>query len=217
MRNHQKTFTMLLVLVLIGLNMRPLLTSVGPLLPQLRQASGMSFSVAALLTALPVVTMGGLALAGSWLHQHVSERRSVAISLLLIAVGALMRELYPQSALLLSSALLGGVGIGIIQAVMPSVIKRRFQHRTPLVMGLWSAALMGGGGLGAALTPRLVQHSENGIKHSPTVGAACRCCALCPVVAKRPRGRLFSQDNNHSGSRGIYSPRPDAGCLLRSD
>ncbi len=95
MRNHQKTFTMLLVLVLIGLNMRPLLTSVGPLLPQLRRASGMSFSVAALLTALPVVTMGGLALVGSWLHQHVSERRSVAISLLLIAVGALMRELYP--------------------------------------------------------------------------------------------------------------------------
>ncbi len=120
----------------------------------------MSFSVAALLTALPVVTMGGLALAGSWLHQHVSERRSVAISLLLIAVGALMRELYPQSALLLSSALLGEVGIGIIQAVMPSVIKRRFQQRTPLVMGLWSAALMGGGGLGAAITPWLVQHSE---------------------------------------------------------
>ncbi len=116
--------------------------------------------MAALLTALPVVTMGGLALAGSWLHQHVSERRSVAISLLLIAVGALMRELYPQSALLLSSALLGGVGIGIIQAVMPSVIKRRFQQRTPLVMGLWSAALMGGGGLGAAMTPWLVQHSE---------------------------------------------------------
>ena len=159
MRNHQKTFTMLLVLVLIGLNMRPLLTSVGPLLPQLRRASGMSFSVAALLTALPVVTMGGLALAGSWLHQHVSERRSVAISLLLIAVGALMRELYPKVRCCLA-AHCWWVGIGIIQAVMPSVIKRRFQQRTPLVMGLWSAALMGGGGLGAAITPRLVQHSE---------------------------------------------------------
>lgn len=181
MRNHQKTFTMLLVLVLIGLNMRPLLTSVGPLLPQLRQASGMSFSVAALLTALPVVTMGGLALAGSWLHQHVSERRSVAISLLLIAVGALMRELYPQSALLLSSALLGGVGIGIIQAVMPSVIKRRFQQRTPLVMGLWSAALMGGGGLGAAITPWLVQHSETWYQHSP--GGRC-----LPLLRSLPGG-----------------------------
>ena len=30
---------MLLVLVLIGINMRPLLTSIGPLLPQLQQAS----------------------------------------------------------------------------------------------------------------------------------------------------------------------------------
>lgn len=78
MRNHQKTFTMLLVLVLIGLNMRPLLTSVGPLLPQLRQASGMSFSVAALLTALPVVTMGGLALyrkLASSACQRTSQRR----------------------------------------------------------------------------------------------------------------------------------------------
>lgn len=77
MRNHQKTFTMLLVLVLIGLNMRPLLTSVGPLLPQLRQASGMSFSVAALLTALPVVTMAagaGRKLASS-ACQRTSQRR----------------------------------------------------------------------------------------------------------------------------------------------
>ncbi len=81
MRNHQKTFTMLLVLVLIGLNMRPLLTSVGPLLPQLRQASGMSFSVAALLTALPVVTMGGLALAGSWPEAgFISMSANVAVS-----------------------------------------------------------------------------------------------------------------------------------------
>ena len=55
---------MLLVLVLIGLNMRPLLTSVGPLLPQLRAASGMSFAVASLLTALPMIAMGALALAG---------------------------------------------------------------------------------------------------------------------------------------------------------
>ncbi|XNM61349.1 cyanate transporter [Escherichia coli] len=190
---------MLLVLVLIGLNMRPLLTSVGPLLPQLRQASGMSFSVAALLTALPVVTMGGLALAGSWLHQHVSERRSVAISLLLIAVGALMRELYPQSVLLLSSALLGGVGIGIIQAVMPSVIKRRFQQRTPQVMGLWSAALMGGGGLGAAITPWLVQHSESWYQTLAWWVLLVRCWRSLPCGGKVPRGRPFPQDNAHSG------------------
>ncbi len=34
------------------------------------------------------------------------------------------------------------------------------------------------------------------------------------MVAKHPRGRLFPQDNNHSGSRGFHSSRVDAGCLL---
>ncbi|HED2359905.1 TPA: cyanate transporter, partial [Serratia marcescens] len=55
---------MLLALVLIGLNMRPLLTSIGPLLPTLRQATGLSFGGAALLTTLPVLMMGLMALAG---------------------------------------------------------------------------------------------------------------------------------------------------------
>lgn len=160
MSQTQKHGLMLLVLVLIGLNMRPLLTSIGPLLPQLREASGMSFTAVSLLTALPVVAMGVLALAGGWVDRHFSERNSVALSLLAIAVGALLRELAPQRLLLLSSALLGGIGIGIIQAVMPAVIKRTFQRRMPLVMGLWSAALMGGGGLGAALTPWLAEHSD---------------------------------------------------------
>lgn len=151
---------MLLILVLIGLNMRPLLTSVGPLLPQLREASGMSFAVASLLTALPMIAMGGLALAGGWINRHISERRSVAVSLLMIMAGALLRELAPHSVMLLSSTLLGGIGIGVIQVVMPVVIKRLFHRRMPQVMGFWSAALMGGGGLGAALTPWIAQHSE---------------------------------------------------------
>ncbi|MPT42994.1 MAG: MFS transporter, partial [Klebsiella sp.] len=143
----------LCVLVLIGINMRPLLTSIGPLLPDIRAASGMSYTLVALLTALPVIAMGVLALAGGWVDRTVGQNRSIALSLLIIAAGALLRESAPHSGLLLSSALAGGIGIGIIQAAIPAVIKRLFARRTPLVMGLWSAALMGGGGLGAAFTP----------------------------------------------------------------
>lgn len=78
----------------------------------------------------------------------------------MVTTGALLRELAPHSVVLLSSALLGGIGIGIVQVVMPTVIKRLFHRRMPQVMGLWSAALMGGGGLGAAMTPWIAQHSE---------------------------------------------------------
>ena len=152
---------MLLVLVLIGINMRPLLTSVGPLLPQLRHTTGMSYILASLLTALPVVAMGVMALAGSWVNGLLSQRAGVALSLAMIIIGALAREMAPNSAMLLTSALLGGIGIGIIQTVMPALIKHLFPRHIPPVMGLWSAALMGGGGLGAALTPWIAGHSEH--------------------------------------------------------
>ncbi len=114
---------------------------------------------AALLTALPVIAMGVLALAAGWVDRYIGQKRSIALSLLIIAAGALLREIAPNSGLLLTSALAGGIGIGIIQAAIPAVIKHLFPRRTPLVMGLWSAALMGGGGLGAAFTPWLASHS----------------------------------------------------------
>ncbi|VFS79302.1 putative cyanate transporter [Raoultella planticola] len=117
---------MLLVLMLIGINMRPLLTSIGPLLPQLQQASGMGFSLVSLLTAIPVIAMGLLALASPWTQRHISESRGIVLSLMMIASGAALREFTPHSGLLLSSALLGGIGIGIIQATIPAVIKRQF-------------------------------------------------------------------------------------------
>ena len=119
----------------------------------------MSYTLAALLTALPVIAMGVLALAAGWVDRYIGQKRSIALSLLIITAGALLREIAPNSGLLLTSALAGGIGIGIIQAAIPAVIKHLFPRRTPLVMGLWSAALMGGGGLGAAFTPWLASHS----------------------------------------------------------
>lgn len=147
---------LLWALVLIGLNMRPLLTSVGPLLPTLRQATGLSFGGAALLTTLPVLMMGLMALAGGAINRLFSERTSVVLSLLAIGLGAAWRELAPGSTQLMLSAVLGGLGIGVIQAVMPGIIKHHFLRQMALVAGLWSAALMGGGGLGAAITPWLI-------------------------------------------------------------
>lgn len=81
----------LAVTVLTGINMRPLLTSIGPLLPDIRAASGMSYT-AALLTALPVIAMGVLALAAGWVDRYIGQKRSIALSLLIIAAGALLRK-----------------------------------------------------------------------------------------------------------------------------
>jgi CP family cyanate transporter-like MFS transporter len=206
----------LCVLVLIGINMRPLLTSIGPLLPDIRAASGMSYTLVALLTALPVIAMGVLALAGGWVDRTVGQNRSIALSLLIIAAGALLRESAPHSGLLLSSAL-AGIGIGIIQAAIPAVIKRLFARRTPLVMGLWSAALMGGGGLGAAFTPWLASRST--VWHQalawwalPALLALLGWLAICRQLPRAPH-----QTSASPGRDYWPAPRLDAGTLFRTD
>jgi CP family cyanate transporter-like MFS transporter len=51
------------------------------------------------------------------------------------------------------TAAAAGAGVAAIQALLPAVLKQRFAARVPLAMGLFSASIMGGGGLGASLSP----------------------------------------------------------------
>jgi CP family cyanate transporter-like MFS transporter len=145
----------LAAIVAIGLNLRPLLTSISPLLPSIRAATGLSYAGAALLTSLPVVAMGLGAFAAGPLARGLGETRGVALGLLAIALACGARWRADSGAALLASATLAGIGVAAIQALLPGVIKLRFGHRVPLAMGIFSAALMGGGGLGARLSPAL--------------------------------------------------------------
>ena len=49
---------LMLGIVLVGLNLRPSMAAVGPLLSAIRGEIALSFSVASLLTMLPVMAMG---------------------------------------------------------------------------------------------------------------------------------------------------------------
>ena len=49
------------------------------------------------------------------------------------------------------------MGVAFVQAVFPGVIKRQFPGHVAPLMGLYSAALVGGGALGAQLTPLAAQ------------------------------------------------------------
>ncbi|MEQ6289047.1 cyanate transporter [Vogesella sp. GCM10023246] len=154
---RQQALAALLLLALIALNLRPFLTSVGPVLDLLRSDTGLGFRAAAVLTALPFVLMGLLAFAGARLAQRIGERSTVALALLLLAAGCASRAWVSDSAGLIAGAGVAGAGVAAIQALMPGVAKRLFPERVGLAMGVYSAALVGGGALGALASPWLAQ------------------------------------------------------------
>ncbi|ODV43950.1 hypothetical protein AWV79_12250 [Cupriavidus sp. UYMMa02A] len=153
---------MLAAILLVGLTLRPALTSVSPLLTAIRDATGMSYPLASMLTVLPVLTMGGFALlAGPALGRWLGERHGIAAGLLVIGLACAMRFVVTDTAWLIATAGVAGCGIAVIQALMPGVIKQHYAARTATAMGFYSAAIMGGGGLGAAFSPWIAHCFHN--------------------------------------------------------
>ena len=66
-------------IILVGLNLRPVLASVPPLLDALQAATGMSDGAAGLMTALPVFVMGIGALSAAPLRRLLGERLGVLL------------------------------------------------------------------------------------------------------------------------------------------
>ncbi len=136
--------SMLIVTVaLVGLNLRPFMTSIGPLVSSIRAGTGLSLQGIALLTLLPMMLMGVIAFIGPIVQSIVGERRVVLSALLTICIGCGLRFLFPTAEGLIISAVVIGLGVALIQAAFPGIIKREFSQHIGPMMGLYSAMLMG--------------------------------------------------------------------------
>jgi len=184
---HAKPTTavwLMISVVLVALNLRPSMAAVGPLLSSIRGDVPLSFSSAALLTMLPVMAMGLAMFFGMGLAKRVGEHRSIVLSLLVIGLATLSR-LWLDSALeLIVSAVAAGVGIALIQAVMPALIKSRFSDNVALFMGLYVTAIMGGAALAAAFAP-FVQVQTGSWRIGLAIWAALALFALVFWYAQR--------------------------------
>ncbi|MET3816154.1 MFS transporter [Pantoea sp. UYEF8] len=135
---------------LVGLNLRPLLAIIGPLFPALQQQAGLSATTFSLLTTLPVAMMGLAALAGPWLLKRSGAARGIAAGLICLAIASLWRGFSLSPLSLILTALAGGAGIGVIQALIPALIRQRYLHAAPTLMALFSTGIMAGAALMAA-------------------------------------------------------------------
>jgi CP family cyanate transporter-like MFS transporter len=158
MRTARSDLAWLAVIVAIGLNLRPLLTSISPLTGVILESTGLTFHGASLLTGLPVVAMGVCAFGASALARFAGEARGVAAGLVAIMCACAARLFIDSGSVLIASAAIAGVGVAVIQALLPGVMKTRFAARLPFAMGLYSASIMAGGGLGASVTPGVAAH-----------------------------------------------------------
>lgn len=188
----------LLLVLMLAVNLRPLLTSVGPLLEPMRASTGLGYQQAALLTALPVLCMGLVPLLQPWLRRWISEHGGMLGGLGAIALACLWRLQLDSAWALIASAVLGGLGVAVVQGMMPGLVNRWFPKRLAPSMGLYSAALMSGGGLAAVLGPRISEHVGQW-QAGLGVWAAPALLAVLAWAALRPRHSVASLGGGGGG------------------
>ena len=147
---------MLLAIVWLGLNLRTVIASLPPLLPDIRADLGMSATVAGLLTTLPVLCFGLLAPPARRLAHRLPLEAMLVGCAIVTAVAAALRGIGTVAALFVGS-ILAGASVAMGQTALPVLIRIAFHRAVGTMMGSYSMALPIGATLGAGLAVPLQQ------------------------------------------------------------
>jgi CP family cyanate transporter-like MFS transporter len=141
-------------IVLVALNLRPVISSVPPIVDRLAAGAGLSSVAAGALTTLPVICMGLFAPVAAVLARRYGSSGVLAASVGLIAVGAGLRSFGGVFGLYTGTGL-AGVGIAVAGTLLPAQVRARVPDRVGPVTGTYTAALIGGALLASGLTDPL--------------------------------------------------------------
>ena len=133
----------------LAANLRPALTSLAPLIGEIRADTGISNGVAGLLTTLPLLAFGVFSTLAPRLARRFGVERALLASLLLLAASILLRSAGPAAALFSGTAVLGAA-IAIGNVLLPGLIKREFPSRAGPMTSVYTTSLAISAALAAA-------------------------------------------------------------------
>lgn len=150
-KSQQKYILKAMPLFFVGMTLRPLTTSVGPVLPEIRAEFGLSATAASLVSTLPILMFGFGAMLVPRLLNRVTPNRAVSVALVALAIGGTLR-LVPTVAVLYLGTIVIGLGVAVGN-VVPSIITRRdFPKNIGGVMGMIAGAISISAAIAALIT-----------------------------------------------------------------
>jgi MFS transporter, CP family, cyanate transporter len=142
----------------LAFNLRGAITSLPPVFPELASALHLSSLTVALLAATPVLCFALFSIPAAPLSRRFGEERVLLASLVLLAVGLLVRGAWPE-VLLFPGTVVAGAAIALMNVLLPSLVKRRRPDQAGLLIGVYLLSLAAGAILGSLLAVPVYQSS----------------------------------------------------------
>jgi CP family cyanate transporter-like MFS transporter len=174
----------LVAIPLLALNLRPAVTSIGAMLTDIRAGTGMSAVLASAVVAAPVwcfAVGGGLAWA---MRSRLGTSRTMSLALVVLAATLAARVLGGPY-LLLGGTVLACLAIAVLGTLLPVVTHAAPARAWALLTGCYVAAMGGGSGLGALITPHVASESSWQLGVSGWALLAAAAWAAWRVAARR--------------------------------
>lgn len=138
-------------LLLIGLNLRAAVAGVGPMLRDITAGLALSPEAASAFASIPVVLFGLASPVTPAIARRFGTEGTVMAALVLLAGGTALRA--SGSVLPLFAGQIAAMfGIGVLNVLMPGLVKRDFPQRIALMTGLYTTAFCLGGAVAAGLS-----------------------------------------------------------------
>ncbi|SIO86599.1 MFS transporter [Nocardiopsis sp. JB363] len=140
----------LAALFLVAACLRPALTSVGSVLGQIGDTTGLSGSALGLLGALPLL---GFAVVSPLVHGPAARwgvDRMVLVAMVVLCAGIIIRSLSPLPALWVGTALIGA-SVAVGNVLVPAIIRRDQPSRISLLTGVNTSVMNASAALAAGL------------------------------------------------------------------
>ena len=195
-------------IVLLALNLRVAVASLGVVLPQVRADTEMSAVFAGVLTTVPVLSFAVFGASTGVLSGRIGLHRSAALGLLLIVAGLAARPFAHGRWLFLILTVVAVAGAAIGNVILPPLVRQHFPERIAAVSSLYGAALVGGATLASATTVPLAS-ALGGWRPALGLWSLLALLAFLPWLGFSLRRRATSSDRsrpNGSSHRTVGWP-----------
>ncbi|MGH7121768.1 MAG: CynX/NimT family MFS transporter [Acetobacteraceae bacterium] len=153
---HAAGWAALLLLWLLGADMRMTILAVPPLLPLIHHDLHLDEKMVATLVGLPVLLFGLAAVPGSLLIARIGARRAAVLGVLVVTVGSALRGVGPSLSMLFGMTVVMGAGVAVMQPALPTLVARWFPTRVALATAIYANGLLVSEMLAASITIPLI-------------------------------------------------------------
>jgi CP family cyanate transporter-like MFS transporter len=193
-------------ILLVAVNLRAAITSLGALLEEVRGGLHLSGALAGVITTVPAVAFAAFGVLTPWLTRRFPPARVLAGTMVLLAGGQALRVATDSPAIFIATSVLALGGIAVANVLLPGLVKQHFPDRVGLVTGAYTMSMIAGASLAAA-TAVPITHAAGTRRAGLGVWALLAVVAILPWLPEALRRTAAGRATTTAAEPGGARPR----------